>query len=445
MNPRRPRGSHRSYDPLSHLVFLRSQGEYVWDEQGRKYLDLICGYSACNLGHAHPRLTAAVCEQISEQTWAHGGQSQLRSRLEETLGSLWDQNTPPGRKPHRYSKVWLTVSGARAIEIAWKLAYAKRPGSTIGFDLAYHGRSLASALLSDTERSEAFGPHGSLENHATIPFPRHLHGLCAPILMPDACNDASSNPQEAHAEKSPLCAECQRALEQASQTFEKLKSRASILFVEPAIGARGYYFAPAAFMQRLVALARNYDLAIVSDEIQMGLRRTGPMFLCRGQAWEPDLLVLGKSLGGGILPIAAVVGPDDWIDGIGPGIESETFAAYPMACRLALETLEILQTPNLRSDIERKGDFFRSLLSTHLPEPLVTLGSGLACCVSFENLPNSGSELAFQVVKKLADQGVLIHLTGPKRNRIAAIPSLLIQESSLEMAARSILRAIEES
>jgi acetylornithine/succinyldiaminopimelate/putrescine aminotransferase len=80
-----------------------------------------------------------------------------------------------------------------------------------------------------------------------------------------------------------------------------------------------------------------------------------------------------------------------------------------------------------------------------LPEPLVTLGSGLACCVSFENLPNSGSELAFQVVKKLADQGVLAHLTGPKRNRIAAIPSLLIQESSLEMAARSILQAIEES
>jgi 4-aminobutyrate aminotransferase-like enzyme len=337
--------------------------------------------------------------------------------------------------------VWLTVSGARAIEIAWKLAYAKRPGSTIGFDLAYHGRSLASALLSDTERSEAFGPHGPLENHATIPFPRHLHGLCAPILV----HDASVNPQEAHADKSPLCVECQRALEQASQTFEKLKSRASILFVEPAIGARGYYFAPAAFMQRLVSLARSYDLAIVSDEIQMGLRRTGPMFLCKGQAWEPDLLVLGKSLGGGILPIAAVVGPDDWIDGIGPGIESETFAAYPMACRLALETLEILQTPNLQSDIERKGEFFRSLLSNHLPEPLVTLGSGLACCVSFENLPNSGSELAFQVVKKLADQGVLVHLTGPKRNRIAAIPSLLIQESSLEMAARSILRAIEES
>ena len=197
-------------------------------------------------------------------------------------------------------------------------------------------------------------------------------------------------------------------------------------------------------MQQLVALARSYDLAIVSDEIQMGLRRTGPMFLSKGQAWEPDLLVLGKSLGGGILPIAAVVGPDDWIDGIGPGIESETFAAYPMACRVALETLEILQTPNLQSDIERNGEFFRSLLRTHLPEPLVTLGSGLACCVSFENLANSGSELAFQVVKKLADQGVLVHLTGPKRNRIAAIPSLLIQKSTLEMAARSILQAIDE-
>lgn len=445
MNPRRPRGSHRSYDPLSHLVFLRSQGEYVWDDQGNKYLDLICGYSACNLGHAHPRLAAAVCEQITELTWAQGGQSDLRSRLEETLGSLWDQNAPATGNPHGRSKVWLTVSGARAIEIAWKLAYAKRPGSTIGFDLAYHGRSLASALLSDTERSEALCPHGPLENHATIPFPRHLHGLCAPILVRDSSHDASGKPMEAHADKIPLCAECQRALEQARQTFEKLKPRASILFVEPAIGARGYYFAPAAFMQRLVALARSYDLAIVSDEIQMGLRRTGPMFLSKGQAWEPDLVVLGKSLGGGILPIAAVVGHDDWIDAIGPGIESETFAAYPMACRVALETLEILQTPNLQSDIERNGEFFRNLLRNHLPEPLVALGSGLACCISFENLPNSGSDLAFQVVKKLADRGILVHLTGPKRNRIATIPSLLIQEPTLEMAARSILQAIDES
>jgi len=116
-----------------------------------------------------------------------------------------------------------------------------------------------------------------------------------------------------------------------------------------------------------------------------------------------------------------------------------------MACRVALETLEILQTPNLQSDIERNGEFFRNLLRNHLPEPLVALGSGLACCISFENLPNSGSDLAFQVVKKLADRGILVHLTGPKRNRIATIPSLLIQEPTLEMAARSILQAIDES
>jgi len=436
MNPRRPRGSQRSYDPLSQLVFLRSQGEYVWDDQGKKYLDLICGYSACNLGHAHPGLAAAMCEQISELTWAHAGQSQLRSELEETLGSLWDQNASANMLPQGHSKVWLTVSGARAIEIAWKLAYAKRPGSTIGFDLAYHGRSLATAYLSDTERSEAIGPHRQAKAHATIPFPRHLHGLCASIL---------AEPSSGNADQDALCSECHRALEQARQTFENLQARASILFVEPAIGARGYYFAPAMFMQQLVALARSYGLAIVSDEIQMGLRRTGPLFMCKGQGWEPDLLVLGKSLGGGILPMAAVVGPDDWIDALESGLESETFAAYPVACRVALETLQILQTTNLQWDIERKGEFFRNLLSTRLPHPLITLGTGLACCVSFENLPHGGTAIASQVVKRLADQGVLVHLTGPKRNRIATIPSLLIPKATLEMAAQNILQAIDKS
>jgi acetylornithine/succinyldiaminopimelate/putrescine aminotransferase len=122
MDMRRPRGSKRSYDPLSQLVFRQSQGEFVWDDQGRKYLDMICGYSACNLGHAHPKITAAISHQISELTWAHGGESHERRKLEETLGSLWDQQVGSNTKNTNASKVWLTVSGARGMEIAWKLA-----------------------------------------------------------------------------------------------------------------------------------------------------------------------------------------------------------------------------------------------------------------------------------------------------------------------------------
>lgn len=452
MKPRRPLGSHRNYDPLSELIFTRSEGEFVWDDRGNKYLDLICGYSACNLGHAHPSITAAACQQLTSLTWAHGGESHERLRLEESLATLWDSKSIEDSQSTRHTKVWLTLSGARAIEIAWKLAYAKHPGTAIGFDLAYHGRSLATAYLSDTQRSEAIGPSVMPRGATTIPFPRHPKGVCGPILVkPEnrhenrhatakACTEKACNGGTKQAE---LCAECLASLDQAQRVFDRSHSHGSILFIEPAIGARGYYFAPAAYMQRLVELARNHGFAIICDEIQMGLRRTGPMFMCQAQGWEPDLLVLGKSLGGGIVPIAAVLGSHEWIDAIPPGIESETFAAYPLACRIAQETLEILEQGNLAGEIERKGELFRTLLRTSLPQNIVIHGVGLASCVSLENLPNQGVSAAVDLVRRLAKQGVLVHLTGPKRNRIATIPSLLIGQASIELAAKEIIKAFE--
>lgn len=434
MHVRRPLGSRRSYDPLNQLVFSRSLGEYVWDDQGRKYMDLICGYSACNLGHAHPRITAAISQQISELTWAHSGESLERQKLEETLGGLWDQQLESNFNIKSTSKVWLTVSGARAIEIAWKLTHAKSPGAVIRFDLAYHGRSLASAHLSDTQRSAAMDPFGAHQEVRIIPFPQHPRGSCSPLL------DHGSSKWETE-----LCRECQRCLEQAARVFDQGPLKASTLFLEPAIGARGYYFAPAGFFRKLVSIAKEREVAVVCDEIQMGLRRTGPMFLSVAQGWKPDLLVIGKSLGGGIAPIAAVVGDPLWIDAIGPGIESETFAGYPLACRIANETLGILHEPNLESEIERKGEFFRNLLRRGLPGNSRVDGIGLANCISLENFKNAGSTAASRIVERLADEGVLVHLTGPNRNRIALIPSVLIPETSLVFAAEKITDAFKAS
>jgi len=243
MNPRRATGSQRPYDPLCNLVFSKSQGEFVWDEQGNQYLDLICGYSACNLGHAHPRITAAATDQLSKLTWAHGGESLERRILEQTLSQLWDAQIGEIPQTERFSKVWLTVSGARANEIAWKLAHEVSPGPAVHFDLAYHGRSLATAFLSDTRRSEAIGNLSEHQLTVSIPFPRHSHGPCGPILQTT----------ESHA----LCDECQRCLAQAQHVIESGSTPPKILFVEPAIGARGYYFAPAAFFRELTRIARK--------------------------------------------------------------------------------------------------------------------------------------------------------------------------------------------
>jgi 4-aminobutyrate aminotransferase-like enzyme len=421
-------GSKRSYDPIGDLVFVRSQGEKVWDQQGNEYLDMICGYSACNLGHAHPRITAAACDQLAKLTWAHGGASLERKRLEVTLAELWDSNRISSPSSPRHTKVWLTVSGARAIEIAWKIAHAKNPGVAVRFDIAYHGRSLATALLSDTQRSKVLSEDVSCTRVRTIRFPKHIRGVCGPIY-------ATSSP-------SSLCPECLECLDQAEEVFEQMPSGSSILFVEPAIGARGYYFAPAAFLQRLVASARQRGLTVICDEIQMGLRRTGAMFMCRAQGWEPDLLVLGKSLGGGIVPIAAVLGDANLVDAVPAGIESETFAAYPLACRIAQESLGILSEPKLGEDVERKGELFRTLMRDELPGNLVVDGAGLASCVSLENLPGAGVAQATEVVGWLSKHGILVHLTGPRRNRLAMIPSLLIPDEALELAARKIIQAL---
>ncbi|MFN6398520.1 MAG: aminotransferase class III-fold pyridoxal phosphate-dependent enzyme [Planctomycetota bacterium] len=427
MQHRRPNGTQRNYDPLNGLVFARSQAEFVWDVEGNKYVDMIGGYSACNLGHGHPRLVEAACQQLNKLTWAHGGESLERQTLENALACLWDQDRHRLASEPSKTKVWLTLSGARAIEIAWKIAYANKPGAAVRLDLAYHGRSLATAYLSDTDRSGALGPTDPLKAPSTIPFPRHPHGACGPILA-----DGSANR---------LCKECLACLQEARSVFAKKASISSMLFIEPAIGARGYYFAAASFMQQLVELARSYGLTIISDEIQMGLRRTGPMFAGRAQGWEADIVVLGKSLGGGIAPIAAVIADSHWIDSLGPGIESETFAAYPLACRIAIETLEILQDKKLPEEIERKGRAFRNQLRTQLAPEITVDGVGLASCISLENLPLSGIKQAYAIVKSLATQGVLVHLTGPMRNRIALIPSLLISDPSLEDSAKKIIHA----
>ena len=388
---------------------------------------MICGYSACNLGHAHRSLIAAACEQLSQLTWAHGGESPERQKLENTLANLWDRHHKALANDSSETKVWLTVSGARAIEIAWKIAYEKKPGSAVRFDLAYHGRSLATAYLSDTQRCDAIGPESPDKTPAIIPFPRHRFGICSPILW-DGKNDR-------------LCPECLDCLNQAKKVFAQPQLARSMLFIEPAIGARGYYFAPAVFMQQLVHWARSFGMTIISDEIQMGLRRMGPLFASRAQGWEPDLTVLGKSLGGGIAPIAAVLADASWIDLLRPGIESETFAAYPLACRIANETLGILQDGKLGEEIERKGNAFRNLLKGGLAPDVTVHGAGLASCISLENLPNGGTAQAHRIVKSLASRGILVHLTGPARNRIALIPSLLISDSSLEHSAMKIIEA----
>jgi 4-aminobutyrate aminotransferase-like enzyme len=440
---RRPVGTLRAYDPLSEMQFARSEGAYLWDSEGKQYIDLVCGYSACNLGHRHPRLLEALGRAASELSWAYGGESPIRAELEESIASFVErelfkvQQTGVGQGS---LKVWLGVSGARAIETAWKITQTRRPGGIACMDIAYHGRSMSTAWISDSRRV------GSSPGIITrLPFPKHLQGTCS-----------GEN-----------CGECEQALAASEEILDSHQGKLGTLILEPAIGARGYYFASPVFYRRLVAVARKLSMLVISDEIQMGLRRIGSMVSSLAQGWEADLWVFGKSLGGGMMPLSAVVGASHLIDGLPPGFESETFAGYPLVCPVAIEALRLLSDENLGLQVEQKGERLRKSLHAMLPRSELLLapewfprpeltpmshrmavvvdGVGLATSLSLEHLEGPGTELAKAWAQELGNQGVLVHLTGLQRSRLALIPPLTIDAALLDEVAARISRAYEQA
>jgi len=195
-------------------------------------------------------------------------------------------------------------------------------------------------------------------------------------------------------------------------------------------------------------------MLVISDEIQMGLRRMGSMVSSLAQGWEADLWVFGKSLGGGMMPLSAVVGASHLIDGLPPGFESETFAGYPLVCPVAIEALRLLSDENLGVQVEQKGERLRKSLHAMLPRSeltpmshsmaVVVDGVGLATSLSLEHLEGLGTELARDWAQELGNLGVLVHLTGLQRSRLALIPPLTIDAALLDEVVARISRAYEQ-
>ena len=417
----RPVGTGRSHDPHANVVFHRGSGHCVWDATGQAYLDFIGGYSALNLGHAHPRLIAVAQEQLQQLTFCTGGNSRWRAELEQALAVMVSELGPSDTN----LKVWLSSTGARGVEVAWKIANANRPGGLMRFDLSFHGRSLATSHISDTQRSSALSGvshahRDGLEVDGVIPYPR--------------CGSQC----EGH------CAECDASISAAQVWLEKHGRMTSAMIMEPAIGARGYYFASGEYYRRLVRLVREHGLLVISDEIQMGLGRLGSMVASHAQGWIPDLIVFGKSLGGGIAPISAVIGDANRMDQLGQGIESETFAANPLACRIAIEVLLMLNDAIFLEHVRVAGDRFRKLLQQSLPNQCAVDGRGMCTVIDLSSFGNESVDVTWRWVCQLREQGLLVHLTGAHRDRVAILPPLNVDEDTLQYVANLLSESLEK-
>jgi 4-aminobutyrate aminotransferase/(S)-3-amino-2-methylpropionate transaminase len=287
----------------------RAGGAELWDADGRRYLDFVGGIGTLNVGHAHPKVVAAIAAQAARftHTCFQVAMYEPYLRVAEELN-----RRAPGAAP---KKALLLSTGAEATENAIKIAreHTRRP-AVIAFTHGFHGRTLLALTMTgkDEPYKQHFGPFCSDVYHA--PFPYQRHGVTT-----------------------------RDALDALTALFEReaAPDRVAAIIIEPVLGEGGFVPASAEFLHALRRLTTAHGIVLVADEIQSGFGRTGRFFACEHYGLEPDLITVAKSLGGG-LPLAAVVGKAEIMDAPQPGGLGGTFAGNPVACAAAMAVFEIM-------------------------------------------------------------------------------------------------------
>ena len=386
-------GAH-NYHPLP-VVLQRGKGIFVWDTDGKKYFDFLSAYSAVNQGHCHHKIVGAVCEQA--------GKLALTSRAfhNDVLGQ-WEEYVT---RFFGYDKVLPMNTGAEADETALKLcrkwAYLKKGikdgmAKIIVCDGNFHGRTITIVSMSaDPEAYRDYGPYTT--DFVKIPY-----------------NDIPA---------------LDRALEDPHVTG---------FLVEPIQGEAGVYVPDEGYLRRACDLCHAHNVLFMADEVQTGIGRTGRMLACDHEGVRPDILILGKALGGGVVPISAVLADDEIMLTIKPGEHGSTFGGNPVACRASMAALEVVREERLTENAEAMGRIFRDRMRSIGSDMIAEVrGKGLLNAVVIR--PKNGRE-AWDVCLRMRDNGLLAKPTHDHIIRFA--PPLIISEEELLDACGIIERSI---
>jgi ornithine--oxo-acid transaminase len=388
-------GAH-NYHPLP-VVLARGEGVHLWDPEGRRYFDFLSAYSAVNQGHCHPKILAAMVEQAGRLTLTS------RAFYNDALGPFEKYVT----ELFGFDKVLPMNAGAEGVETAIKLA--RRWGYRVK-DLPdgeakvvvcegnFHGRTITVISAStDPDSYTAFGPF--TPGFVKVPYD-DLAALETALEDPAVC----------------------------------------AFLVEPIQGEAGVVVPSDGYLKGVRELCTKHRVLFVADEVQTGLARTGRMLACDHEGVRPDVLILGKALSGGMYPVSAVLADDEIMLTIKPGEHGSTFGGNPLAARIAVAALEVLQEENLAGNAERMGRIFRAELEA-LDHPMKGLvrGKGLLNAVVVE--PRDG-KTAWDVCVKLKDNGLLAKPTHDHIIRFA--PPLVINEAQVREGIEIIRRTFGE-
>ncbi|MEW7399775.1 ornithine--oxo-acid transaminase [Elizabethkingia anophelis] len=393
-------GAH-NYHPLP-VVLDKGEGVFVWDVEGKKYYDFLSAYSAVNQGHSHPKIVEALVEQASKL--ALTSRAFYNSKLgeyEQKITSLLG-----------FDKVLPMNSGAEAVETAVKLArkwsyevkgIAENAAKIIVCENNFHGRTTTIVSFSnDPDANQNYGPF--TPGFIRIPY-----------------NDIA-------------------ALE---EVLSKEAGNIAAFLVEPIQGEAGVYVPNEGFLKQSSELCKKHNVLFIADEVQTGIARTGKLIACHHEDVQPDILILGKALSGGMYPVSAVLANNNIIDVIKPGQHGSTFGGNPLACAVAMAALDVVQDEKLSERAEELGNLFRSEIEKLIEKTdLITKvrGKGLLNAILINDTPDSST--AWNLCLALKENGLLAKPTHGNIIRLA--PPLVITEEQLLDCVKIIEKTILE-
>jgi ornithine--oxo-acid transaminase len=384
-----------NYHPLP-VVLERGQGVFVWDVEGKRFFDFLSGYSAINQGHCHPTIVNAFVEQAQKLTLtSRAFHNSLMGEFAEYITSYFG-----------YDKVLPMNSGVEAVETAIKLVrrwgytvkgIPKDQAKIIVCDGNFHGRTVnVISFSNDTETHNGFGPF--TPGYIIIPY-GDVDALAVALQDPTVCG----------------------------------------FLLEPIQGEAGVLVPEDGYLKRSFELCKEANVLFMADEIQTGLARTGCMLACDHEDVHPDVLILGKALSGGMMPVSAVLCDDEIMLTIKPGEHGSTYGGNPLACKVSMTALQVLKDENMTENAAVLGEYFRqSLRALNNKHIGLVRGKGLLNAIVI-NHPDK--EAAWTLCLKLRDNGLLAKPTHGDKIRFA--PPLVITKEQIDDCVAIIAKSLD--
>jgi ornithine--oxo-acid transaminase len=389
-------GAH-NYHPIP-VVIEKGKGIHVWDVDGKQYMDFLSAYSAVNQGHCHPDIIAALNQQsqiltLTSRAFHNNILGEYEKYITELFG--YDRVLPMNTG---------VEGGETAIKLARKWAYEvkgveENKAEIIFAEGNFWGRTIA-AISSSTD-SDSYGNFGPfVPGFSIVPY-----------------NDLM-------------------ALE------EKFQNKNVCAFmVEPIQGEAGVIVPHEGYLKGVRELCDKYNILFIADEVQTGIARTGKLYCCEHENVKPDLLILGKALGGGVLPVSCVLGNDEVMLTLKPGQHGSTFGGNPLACAVALASLKVVNDEKLVENATKMGEIFRASLKRMNFDIFETVrGKGLLNAVVIK--PFGDNKTAYDICIELKNNGLLAKQTHTHIIRFA--PPLIINEEQIHQACKIIEKTISE-